>query len=51
MDENAYNNELREKWEREVRENLERDAIHYANLRFDGTKKKKIDLNFHKTLF
>ena len=36
VDENAYNEEIREKWEREARENLDRDAIHYANLRYDG---------------
>lgn len=36
VDESAYNEELRQKWEKEARENLEKDDIHYADLRFDG---------------
>lgn len=37
IDENAYNEELRLKWEKEARENLEKDVIHYADLRYDGS--------------
>ena len=36
VDEAAYNEELRQKWEKEARENLDKNDIHYADLRFDG---------------
>ena len=36
VDESAYNEELRQKWEKEARDNLEKNDLHYADLRFDG---------------
>lgn len=38
IDERKYNEQLKQKWEEESTRNLEKDTIHYADVRFDGNQ-------------
>lgn len=49
MSEDMYREMLREKWEAEQRELLDKqETVHYANVRFDGTDKFNSEASFPK---